>query len=141
MICSERELGLGDDHAGIIVLPEGTAEAGADASQILGVGDDVLDIAITPDRGYALSLRGIGREVAIAYGVDFHDPVDRPNLPRPRTTAPRGVPSTILTRARCSPCAPSQASIRIRRRRNGCAIASGIAACDRCRLRSTSPTT
>ena len=77
MICSERELGLGDDHAGIIVLPEGTAKAGADASQILRVGDDVLDIAITPDRGYALSLRGIGREVAIAYGVDFHDPVDR----------------------------------------------------------------
>ncbi|MEL0126269.1 MAG: phenylalanine--tRNA ligase subunit beta, partial [Actinomycetota bacterium] len=84
MICSERELGLGDDHAGIIVLPEGTAEAGADASQILGVGDDVLDIAITPDRGYALSLRGIGREVAIAYGVDFHDPVDRAEtLPGP----------------------------------------------------------
>ncbi|NDA59206.1 MAG: phenylalanine--tRNA ligase subunit beta, partial [Actinobacteria bacterium] len=84
MICSERELGLGDDHAGIIVLPEGTAEAGVDASQILGVGDDVLDIAITPDRGYALSLRGIGREVAIAYGVDFHDPVDRAEtLPGP----------------------------------------------------------
>ncbi|MGB0243542.1 MAG: phenylalanine--tRNA ligase subunit beta, partial [Candidatus Nanopelagicales bacterium] len=84
MICSERELGLGDDHAGIIVLPEGTAEAGVDASQILGVGDDVLDIAITPDRGYALSLRGIGREVAIAYGVDFQDPVDRAEtLPGP----------------------------------------------------------
>ena len=84
MICSERELGLGDDHAGIIVLPEGTAKAGADASQILGVGDDVLDIAITPDRGYALSLRGIGREVAIAYGVDFRDPVDRAEtLPGP----------------------------------------------------------
>lgn len=84
MICSERELGLGDDHGGIIVLPPGTADPGADAAQVLGVGDEVLDIAITPDRGYALSARGIAREVAIAYGLDFHDPVDRPEeLPAP----------------------------------------------------------
>jgi phenylalanyl-tRNA synthetase beta chain len=84
MICSERELGLGEDHAGIIVLPPATAEPGADAAEILGAGDDVLDIAITPDRGYALSARGIAREVAIAYNVDFNDPVDRPEtLPAP----------------------------------------------------------
>lgn len=84
MICSERELGLGDDHGGIIVLPPGTAEPGADATGVLGVGDEVLDIAITPDRGYALSARGIAREVAIAYGVPFADPVDRAEtLPAP----------------------------------------------------------
>jgi len=84
MICSERELGLGEDHAGIIVLPEGTAAPGDDAAAVLGVGDEILDIAITPDRGYALSARGIGREVAIAYGIDFEDPVDRPEvLPAP----------------------------------------------------------
>lgn len=84
MICSERELGLGEDHAGIIVLPPGTAEPGADAAEILGVGDEVLDIAITPDRGYALSARGIAREVAIAYDLVFADPVDRSEtLPAP----------------------------------------------------------
>ena len=84
MICSERELGLGEDHGGIIVLPPGTADPGADATSVLGVGDEILDIAITPDRGYALSARGIAREVAIAYDVPFDDPVDRPEtLPAP----------------------------------------------------------
>ncbi len=84
MICSERELGLGEDHAGIIVLPPHTAEPGADAADILGAGDEVLDIAITPDRGYALSARGIAREVAITYHLPFSDPVDRPEtLPAP----------------------------------------------------------
>ena len=84
MICSERELALGEDHGGIIVLPADTAEPGADAAAILGVGDEVLDIAITPDRGYALSARGIAREVAISYDLPFADLVDRPEtLPAP----------------------------------------------------------
>ena len=74
MICSERELALGDNHDGIMVLPVGAGEPGDDAAPVIGVGDEVLDIAITPDRGYALSIRGIAREAAIAYGVDFVDP-------------------------------------------------------------------
>jgi phenylalanyl-tRNA synthetase beta chain len=74
MICSERELALGDNHDGIMVLPVGSGEPGDDAAPVIGVGDEVLDIAITPDRGYALSIRGIAREAAIAYGVDFVDP-------------------------------------------------------------------
>jgi len=74
MICSERELGLGDNHDGIMVLPAGSAEPGDDAAALIGIGDEVLDIAVTPDRGYALSIRGIAREVAIAYGVPFDDP-------------------------------------------------------------------
>ena len=82
MMCSVRELGLGDDHSGIIVLDPGSAEVGADAFPILGLGDEVLEIAVTPDRGYALSLRGIAREAAIAAGVEFTDPAaDLPNLP------------------------------------------------------------
>jgi phenylalanyl-tRNA synthetase beta chain len=72
MICSERELALGEDHAGIIVLDEGNV--GDDAAELLGIGIEVLDIAVTPDRGYALSVRGISREVAIAYGLPFNDP-------------------------------------------------------------------
>jgi phenylalanyl-tRNA synthetase beta chain len=76
MICSARELGLGDDHHGILVLPPATAEVGAHAVSALGLRDEVLDIAITPDRGYALSIRGIAREAATAYDVAFRDPAD-----------------------------------------------------------------
>ena len=87
MICSEREMGLGEDHDGILVLPKATAEAGTDAKPIVGIGDQILEIAVTPDRGYALSARGIAREVAIAYSVPFSDPVDRvPALPAPTQT-------------------------------------------------------
>jgi len=84
MICSERELALGDNHDGIMVLPAGSGEPGDDAKPIVGVGDEVLDIAITPDRGYALSIRGIARETAIAYGLDFADPgLELVDLPAP----------------------------------------------------------
>ena len=84
MICSERELALGDNHDGIMVLPADSAKPGDDAAPVVGVGDEVLDIAITPDRGYALSMRGIARETAIAYGVDFVDPgVALADLPAP----------------------------------------------------------
>ncbi len=73
MLCSERELGLGEGHDGIIILEPGSALPGNDARPILGVGDEVLDIAVTPDRGYALSMRGLARELAIAYEVPFVD--------------------------------------------------------------------
>ena len=73
MICSARELGIGDDHAGILVLPAGTP-VGADAAGLLELGDEVLDIAVTPDRGYCLSVRGIAREVAAALGLPYADP-------------------------------------------------------------------
>src|SRR3954469_11468829 len=69
MICSARELGIGDDHTGILVLPRDLA-LGADVVDALGLRDDVLDIEVTTDRGYALSIRGVAREAAIAYGVD-----------------------------------------------------------------------
>ena len=73
MICSARELGIGDDHAGILVLDQ-TAPLGQDAVEVLGLGDEVLDIAVTPDRGYAFSIRGVAREAATAFGVEFTDP-------------------------------------------------------------------
>ncbi|MFG2028050.1 phenylalanine--tRNA ligase subunit beta [Streptomyces sp. NPDC048825] len=74
MICSSDELGMGDDGSkGIIVLPP-QHEVGADAIELLELVDEVLDIAVTPDRGYCLSLRGVAREAAIAYGVPLRDP-------------------------------------------------------------------
>jgi len=89
MICSERELALGDDHDGILVLPEGSGLPGADAREMLGIGDEVLDIAVTPDRGYALSMRGLARELAIAYQVPFEDPGSSlADLPAPAAQGP-----------------------------------------------------
>ncbi|MEU0095410.1 phenylalanine--tRNA ligase subunit beta [Kribbella sp. NPDC006257] len=75
MICSSAELGLGDDGThGIVVLEPGEATVGDDAIELLGLRDDVLDIAVTPDRGYCLSIRGVAREAATAYGVQLKDP-------------------------------------------------------------------
>ncbi|MFJ8042236.1 phenylalanine--tRNA ligase subunit beta [Kitasatospora sp. NPDC096147] len=73
MICSARELGMGDDHDGIIVLPP-EYEPGTDAIELLQLVDEVLDIAVTPDRGYCLSMRGVAREAAAAYGLPLADP-------------------------------------------------------------------
>ena len=77
MICSPKELGLGDDHTGILVLDEPGLAPGSDAVPVLDLREDVLDIAVTPDRGYCLSIRGIARESAQALDVAFTDPVDR----------------------------------------------------------------
>ena len=74
MICSERELGLGDDHDGIIVLASGTAEPGTEAAPLVGLGDAVLDVSVTPDMGFCLSMRGVARELAHQYAVPFRDP-------------------------------------------------------------------
>ncbi|MFE1232676.1 phenylalanine--tRNA ligase subunit beta [Streptomyces sp. NPDC059442] len=74
MICSGDELGMGDDGThGIIVLPR-ELEVGIDATKLLELYDEVLDIAVTPDRGYCLSMRGVAREAAIAYGLPLRDP-------------------------------------------------------------------
>ncbi|MBU6263835.1 MAG: phenylalanine--tRNA ligase subunit beta, partial [Actinomycetales bacterium] len=74
MICSAKELGLGDDHSGIIVLPVASAKPGDDAIELLQINDTIFDVAVNPDRGYALSIRGIAREVAAALGLNFKDP-------------------------------------------------------------------
>jgi phenylalanyl-tRNA synthetase beta chain len=72
MICSARELGISEEHSGILVLPADTP-LGSDVVDVLELRDEVLDISINPDRGYALSVRGVGREVAIAYAAGFRD--------------------------------------------------------------------
>jgi len=85
MICSAMELGLGDDHDGIIVLeewlgdnPEVVAglEPGQDAIELLGLADEVVEVNVTPDRGYCFSMRGIAREYALSTGGGFRDPAD-----------------------------------------------------------------
>ena len=73
MICAVDELGIGEDHTGILVLPPGTP-LGVDFVEYAGLRDDVLEITVTPDRGYAVSIRGVARELASAYQVPYTDP-------------------------------------------------------------------
>src|SRR3954463_12216352 len=67
MICSARELGLGDDHTGILVLPTDVPAApGEDGRRAVGLDEVVVELAVTPDRGYCLSMRGVARELSHA---------------------------------------------------------------------------
>ncbi|MDY0909277.1 phenylalanine--tRNA ligase subunit beta [Microbacterium sp. CFBP9034] len=79
MIASAKELGLGEEHSGILRLVELDIDApvGTDAISLLGLDDVAIDINVTPDRGYALSVRGVAREYSHATGAAFRDPADR----------------------------------------------------------------
>ncbi|MEU4433160.1 phenylalanine--tRNA ligase subunit beta [Nocardia rhamnosiphila] len=77
MICSVAELGIGKDHSGILVLEPGTAEPGTDANDLLGLGDTVIELNITPDRGYCFSVRGLARELACGFDLEYADPAVR----------------------------------------------------------------
>ena len=77
MIASARELGLGDEHDGILRLAELglDPDVGTDAIALLGLDDAAAEINVTTDRGYALSIRGVAREYSHATGLAFTDPV------------------------------------------------------------------
>lgn len=83
MICSARELGLGEDHDGIIVLPADAGEPGQDVRPLLGLDEETIEFEINPDRAYALSVRGIAREVAVSVegATGFRDPALRDTPP------------------------------------------------------------
>ncbi|MEV1314478.1 phenylalanine--tRNA ligase subunit beta [Micromonospora arborensis] len=99
MICSAKELGLGDDHSGIIVLgPDVTAKPGDDARPVVGLDDVVLDLEITPDRGYALSLRGLARELSHAFDVPLRDPA---LVPAPSGTEAPAYPVEVRDTVGC----------------------------------------
>ena len=85
MICSARELGIGSDHAGILVLPPGTAAPGDGRDRCCSAWTTRCSTwPITPDRGYCLSVRGLAREIACAYDPDFVDPAAVSMSPRRR---------------------------------------------------------
>lgn len=85
MIASEAELGLGDGHAGIVVLSEWglDPEIGTDVRALLHLDDEAAEINVTPDRGYVLSMRGVAREYGLATGTEFTDPAAAVNVPVP----------------------------------------------------------
>ncbi|MWV49549.1 phenylalanine--tRNA ligase subunit beta [Rathayibacter sp. VKM Ac-2803] len=90
MIASSRELGLGDDHDGILRLASLgiDPEVGTDAIALLGLDDEAVEVNVTPDRGYAFSIRGIAREYAHATGASFRDPALAITAPERSESAP-----------------------------------------------------
>ena len=73
MICSESELGLGEDHTGILVL-DGEPALGSTFSDLVELPDVVFDLAITNNRPDAMSLVGIARDLAAHFAVGYHGP-------------------------------------------------------------------
>lgn len=74
MICAAGELGLPDNGDGIMVVDPASAIAGESAVSVLGLDETVIELAITPDRGYCLSMRGVAREVSHALQTRYRDP-------------------------------------------------------------------
>ncbi|MGH3367788.1 MAG: phenylalanine--tRNA ligase subunit beta, partial [Nocardioidaceae bacterium] len=97
MICSARELGLGDDHLGIIVLRSEEGVPGDDAVEMLHLRDQVIELEVNPDRAYALSIRGVAREAAIAYDAMYDDPAAR----EVHTDGSQGYPVRVEDPAGC----------------------------------------
>ncbi|WP_207457613.1 phenylalanine--tRNA ligase subunit beta [Desertivibrio insolitus] len=95
MIASARELGLGEEHSGILRLSTLGIDApvGTDAIALLGLDDAAVEVNVTPDRGYAMSIRGIAREYSNSTGAAFHDPAERFRTDAP--AAPGSVGVTI----------------------------------------------
>ncbi len=111
MLCSGAELGLGNDHAGIMVLGEGTP-IGQDFAALQGPGDTILEVEITPNRPDVLSHRGLAREIAAALRLPLK-PVKPIALPAPvgecpaiAIEAPQGCPiyvGRLLTGVKVGP--------------------------------------
>ena len=141
MICSARELGLGEDHDGHHRAARRTpGRPGDDARPVLGLDEEVIEFEINPDRAYALSLRGVAREAALGFDAPYTDPAlrevpaaERRRLPGARR-GPRRLPG--LRGPHGHRLRPDRADAGLAR-----APASGWPACGRSRWRSTSPTT
>jgi phenylalanyl-tRNA synthetase beta chain len=92
MLCAPDELGLSDDHSGIMILPPDTL-LGEDIRTVLGLDDIVFDLEITPNRPDAMSIAGVARDLAAALGVPF-------TLPEPAVSAGIDLaPATLVVEA------------------------------------------
>lgn len=96
MMCSARELGLGDDHAGIIELPL-TATIGDSIVDVMGLGDPVLDINVTANRGDCMGVYGIARDLAAA-GLGKLKPLCMPEI---KTSGPCPIAINIIDSDGC----------------------------------------
>jgi phenylalanyl-tRNA synthetase beta chain len=105
MIASARELGMGEEHDGILRLAALglDPEPGADAIALLGLDDFAVEINVTPDRGYAFSMRGVAREYSHSTGATFTDPalalLERAPKPEASTPTPDTFPVLVDDKA------------------------------------------
>ncbi len=129
MICSALELAIGEDHTGIMVLSP-DAPLGTDFVAYAGLRDVVFDINVTPDKGFALSVRGVARELAIAYQVPFTDPADVGLPADVSVVSPAVYPASIEDTSACDrfvlrevrgldPATPSPLGMKVRLARAG----------------------
>ena len=98
MLCSERELGLSDDHSGLLIIEE-DAKLGEKLYSRLGLRDTILDIAITANRGDCLSVLGVAREIAALTGVSLF--AKRPRVRERSSVASEQVRVSILDADLC----------------------------------------
>ena len=87
MLCSPKELGLGDDHGGILEL-DPSAVLGSDVRELLGLDDVIFDLAITPNRPDAMCIVGVARELAAHFRLPLTVPEPAPTRDGPRSTVP-----------------------------------------------------
>ena len=95
MLCAPDELGLSDDHSGIMILAARHAARARTSATVLGLDDVVFDLEITPNRPDAMSIAGVARDLAAALGVPF-------TLPQPaaaRRQSTRSPPATLVVEA------------------------------------------
>ncbi|MFP1736031.1 phenylalanine--tRNA ligase subunit beta [Lonsdalea quercina] len=90
MLCSFSELGIADDHNGILELPA-DAPIGTDLREYLNLDDNIIEISVTPNRADCLSLQGVARDVAVLNGVAFNAPEITPVEPTITDTFPISV--------------------------------------------------
>ena len=89
MLCSAKELGVGDDHSGILLL-DADMPLGADLTDAAGIDDVVFEVEVTPNRPDAMSIVGIAREVAAITGAPL-------TVPTPIVPAGEGDPGATVT--------------------------------------------
>ncbi len=77
MLCSARELGLSDDHSGLLELPR-SAKVGSDVRKVLGLDDHIFTLKLTPNRADCLSVLGVAREVSALTGARLRAPEIKP---------------------------------------------------------------
>ena len=139
MLCSARELGLSDDHSGLLELPAGSAP-GADVRELLELDDHVFTIKLTPNRADCLSILGVAREVAALTRSKMRAPDTTPVPSRSDARHPVRI-SAAEGCGRFTGRVIRGVDARARDARTGCASASSAPASDRFRRWSTSPTT
>jgi phenylalanyl-tRNA synthetase beta chain len=131
MICSEAELGIGEDHEGILVLDD-EAPVGSDFATVLPYPDVVFDLSITPNRGDAMSILGLARDLAAYYDVPLQMPsIDFEESGEPTRVEivledPEGCPRYVAREVRGVTFGPSPLWMRLRLRDAGVRAISSI---------------